>query len=1442
MAQEPLKGLISFSTNSNIVTGTIDARGFMPSFTTQLIPGDLIKLGPRFVGTSLPADLDMYYTTVKSIQNDITLTLTKPYLGNTGSSDSTPVIQNEIKAFLYKKIPDVYKEEIPEDEFQIVLNVISSAYLELLPRIKEMNLLYDINNVDLSQLPYIGYLFGFQFDENLGRVSSFLQQPILKRNQVQNAVAWQKLKGSMFGIQQYLKTLAIAATIKELWYDSTFRNLLDSKVEILSASELWQEDITSNSIQYFKGNNGIDTNAINSLVQTVVNGNLVYTPVVNTTIKAGIWQQEITPLTGGCAFTANSQIVNGTLTAFLAELIAGDRIKLNTGTTWYTIQSITSDTQLILTEVVTASGAGATSRIKQAKVLKTELKQNGSGAFEYDGLSLIPVNLGKVIIKSYNKEPFNTATGNRLYIRVNGGITQSIWVGGGPGGYQTAGVIINNLNNSLSGAIAYGDGEGHIIIENQTNGISSTLEIVSGANSINTVLGFDLGIYNAATYTAYDATTEFLSIELLNPTDFSILSGEINIIYDYLNYTAPDIIKEFDYKTGAKSNWFDIEFNSSFILLPDDVAKIVTQVKANVKPFHALLRTIRYASGFIDTWEWKPDQPSFFKNCREDYLLTVNAVPSDVLQPGSCACQCCLLYNNCIKKIYNGTINYNWGIVRTSVLTGSIAFTTGSMVVTGTGSFFTTQLLVKDQIRPAPGSAWYEIANIIDDNNLLLSNIYTDATFIGDAAKVDILFCNGLGIYYDSNPCLPYHMLILYNGYISSYGGSNNPTHNLLGDTIFTNGSDIVTGIGTIYLTQLVAGYYIKDPVYNVWYIVINVIDDFTVQLECIYAGPTATVTSAPALDSSIYTHYVYDYSFIDSGIFQNRMIIYYDGTKYTDTKTGETCIFHYDLGEYPKIIGLNDEEYIINVSNNLIQVTPQRVRELTGDSTFFNSDTVVLGTQTIRGEITFTNGSDIVVGNIGPGSNQTYFTTDLVPLDYIRPMNLTTPYATPYAVYQILAIIDDQHLQLTIPYADVNYAGDVSKLGGGNYLTELIIGDWIKPSSIGSTWYQVAFIASNDILLLTSNYLGPAAQAVTDKLVASYTTYNITLTPGLRDADYIANEINYQIGQQSIVDGTLNSATWTLNSKTVSAPIGTGNFDSVSTGDWIRNDSGSTWYQIDYVIDADNVMLNEMFSDPTITETGVYGKTILISWGIPYGANIGFVRLLAKVGIDTITGSKGAILLDNIANNAYTVLGFNKLYSKASPCYLLYNPASSSVMQIISVTGSVTIIHGSAIVGGVGTAFLSDLKTGDLIKLSTGTNSQWSFIADITSNTNLILDGNYTGLSGTETDVRVMRQLYDTRLTGTVSFGTANPFVTGINSLFLTEVSPGDLIRLPGDAVWGEVLVVPDDNNITLTAGYGGSTASSAPGTTRKVRPSLYILGGQTIEPDSVNMEVTTV
>jgi len=1327
-----LTGLVQFVKNSDKITATPDYLSQEPAFTTQVLPGDQIKL---------PTDSSDYWTTVKSVISDSELLLTKPYLGSNGSSDYVTVLKNEIKEYLYKKIPQVYHEEIPSDEFDTVLNVISSAYLELFPKIKEMKYLMDVDLSDEKLLPYIGYLMGFQFDESMGAVSSFLQQPILKRNQVKNAVAWQKLKGSIFGIKQYLKTLAIEATIKELWYDHTFRNLLDSQYVVQSVSELWQKDIINNSIQLFSGNNGIDTSNINHLVSSIVDGNLIYTPVINGSIKAELWTQVITNISGTSTLIQNSTAVTGVGTLYLSEVSPGDKFTINTpsymswGTStayfigtkvmhlgilyecmvshtsniftddlisgywakrlqennvWYIVDSISSDTSIILTTVATTGKTATAKIVKPTKFLRSAIRQDANNNFIYDGANAIPINLGKATIKGNRAELFDIqATQNILRVKVNGGIEQiiTITVPTTPGSGQSAGVVVNDINNQLSGAIAYGE-DGRVVIQNQSNDIYSTLEIVNDPNTAHIVLGFNLGIVRATTNTMYDGDLEYLQIELLSPTDFSITNGEILVYYDYLNATAPVPIQEYDYKTGAKSNWFDIQIqptNNSFILLSDDVEKIVNKIKTDVKPFHALLRTIRYVSGFEDSWQYQADQPSFFKDWRESFRGDINGAFQEIFRFGfsSCTCQCCLLYDSCIQKIYDGKLNY---------------------------SFLT-------------------------------------------------------GIYYDSETCIPRDLLVVYDGFISNYGSSTLPTHVLAGTVTLTNGLDTISGSGTSFDIQLLPGYLLI--IGSVFYRVKSVTDAVTAALEYAWDLPTVSLTNVDAINFTTYTKYVYNLNYVSSNIqlTESRLIVYYDGRKYSNDQKTEWCIFHYDLGEFPKIISLNDEDYDITPTTNSLQIKPLRVKEISGYISWSNGLTAVTGIDS-------------------------HFTTELT--------------------------------------AGVSL---------------------IKPSQFGTTWYLVNTITDDFNLDLSVAWPGSnLTDIITDVQMSSYTTLSISLTPGLgRTAEDIADEINYRIGQQSISDGIILNATFTNGSNLIT---GSGsNFTICKTGDWIKPIAGIIWYQIDYVIDTNNIVLTTNIIDPTVTSNGDKSTPIVMSWGIPSGTLTGFVRLLAQINIDTTTGSKGALSLEPVANDAYTVFGFDKLYSKTSACYMLYNPNPNITLSVTKLNGDVTMTNGSSAVSGsptghwptfIPTAFNTQLKVGDLMKLSTGTNSQWSYVSVVVDDFNATLDGTYQGITGTDSDVNAIRNAYNTRLTGTVSFTNGLTGVTGVGTKFLTEVDSGDFIRLPGDIVWGTVLTVVDNLNITLTAVYGGSTGSAL-GTTRLVKTSNFVLGSNFVDQDKLLLALQT-
>lgn len=65
--------------------------------------------------------------------------------------------------------------------------------------------------------------------------------------------------------------------------------------------------------------------------------------------------------------------------------------------------------------------------------------------------------------------------------------------------------------------------------------------------------------------------------------------------------------------------------------------------------------------------------------------------------------------------------------------------------------------------------------------------------------------------------------------------------------------------------------------------------------------------------------------------------------------------------------------------------------------------------------------------------------------------------------------------------------------------------------------------------------------------------------------------------------------------------------------------------------------------------------------------------------------------------------------------------------------------------------------------------------------------------------------------LTGTLTFTNASDQVTGVSTLFTTELEVGDFISLDADEVWAEVESIESNTALTLTAVYAGTGGAGA-------------------------------
>ena len=113
------------------------------------------------------------------------------------------------------------------------------------------------------------------------------------------------------------------------------------------------------------------------------------------------------------------------------------------------------------------------------------------------------------------------------------------------------------------------------------------------------------------------------------------------------------------------------------------------------------------------------------------------------------------------------------------------------------------------------------------------------------------------------------------------------------------------------------------------------------------------------------------------------------------------------------------------------------------------------------------------------------------------------------------------------------------------------------------------------------------------------------------------------------------------------------------------------------------------------------------------------------------------------------------------------------------TLTGTVSFTNGSAVVTGSGTAFLSELKAGDLIKRSTHAESALQFIDTVVSDTQVNLAAAYTGATSSGT-AQTAKWFVQTPSGGSLSQSSAGILVMGTASgstgFFYRDVDYGPL------------------------------------------------------------------
>lgn len=130
-------------------------------------------------------------------------------------------------------------------------------------------------------------------------------------------------------------------------------------------------------------------------------------------------------------------------------------------------------------------------------------------------------------------------------------------------------------------------------------------------------------------------------------------------------------------------------------------------------------------------------------------------------------------------------------------------------------------------------------------------------------------------------------------------------------------------------------------------------------------------------------------------------------------------------------------------------------------------------------------------------------------------------------------------------------------------------------------------------------------------------------------------------------------------------------------------------------------------------------------------------------------------------------------------------------------LTGTVTIVNGSADVVGAGTFFTTDAPAGTILEFAGGSRPyRVLFVTDDThlTLTQVVVDPSAGGI------VYSIGWTFGVQQPGTVQITNSSPNIVGTNTTFTQQVSVGDLIEFTGGTQPYHVLSITDDLNLVLT------------------------------------------
>lgn len=427
-------------------------------------------------------------------------------------------------------------------------------------------------------------------------------------------------------------------------------------------------------------------------------------------------------------------------------------------------------------------------------------------------------------------------------------------------------------------------------------------------------------------------------------------------------------------------------------------------------------------------------------------------------------------------------------------LTGTLEFTEGSTTVTGTGTAFLAEVVAGQIIGPNGSFDIGFVDTVVDNFTIELTEPYAGLStgpgklsVVGTVADGSAVlrppslietFGEDFGIEVDQHEPEVFQRSSVFNveqwlklkgaqrsydiiGKIAGYRvvafglWRVGTVSHLTGTVTFTNGSNMVTGVGTAFLSEAEIGLFIAPDVGLTAGVINQVIDDFTIELAAPYAGPTVASPSAVVFEEPIPS--ALDLSTVFESPFQSGKI-YTSTSPYRpvfDEIAADVIPLDYFCFETPDwttdaitppdpsppdgtsvsdAIGWTLQGIPVLSSTFLgnnrwrVRVGPGGLNIITGIRSWYGEFSGIPGEQifletlpeeqftALTGTLTFTNGSAAVTG-VG-----TAFTTELAVGQVITLGPESGEFPRPRV--EILSITDDFNLTLTAPYPGSTLAG----------------------------------------------------------------------------------------------------------------------------------------------------------------------------------------------------------------------------------------------------------------------------------------------------------------------------------------------------------------------------------------------------------------------------------